>query len=132
MYVIKPSNKKRSSRPSTIQPGTYTADAISITFYDKYADDEAFRIIYILTDEDGNQFDYSEVFFNDTSNVRTMQFVEYCDEAGISRLSNGLPDIVGHPERVVLKLRTSFKYPVIVERDFLPLPEDSTDELQDQ
>lgn len=49
--------------------------------------------------------------------MRTAQFFEYLDTAGIKERDDELPDLIGFVEKVVLKRRAGFNKPVIVERN---------------
>ena len=59
------------------------------------------------------------MFYNTTTNDRTAQFFDYVDEAGIPDSENGLPDLVGRRENIVLKKRANYRNPVIIERNFI-------------
>ncbi len=107
-------NKKKSA---AIPVGSYTAVVTSICYEESYADREAFRVSYELTNETGQKYNYIEIFHNLASNMRTAQFFEYLDTAGIKERDDELPDLVGFVEKVVLKRRAGFNKPVIVERN---------------
>lgn len=117
MYVHSAARKKSSY--TVIPVGKYQSVCTKIEFHPDYADDEAIKIEYEITGESGQKFAYSEVFYNTTANERTEQFFRYVDEAGIPDSENGLPDLVGRREKIVLKKRTNYRQPVIVERNFV-------------
>lgn len=116
MYVHSASVKKHSS---TIPVGEYRSVCTKIDFHPDYADEEAIKVEYEITSESGQKFAYSEVFYNTTANDRTVQFFDYVDEAGIPDAENGLPDLVGRRENIVLKKRANYRNPVIIERNFI-------------
>ena len=116
MYVF--SGSSRNS-VSTIPTGDFVSRFTKVEYHPDYAYEEAIRIEYELVGEDGEKYAFSEVFYNTTKNKRTDQFFDYIEEAGVTFLEDGLPDLVGRRENVVLKKRANYHKPVIVERDFI-------------
>ena len=115
MYIVS-AQKKRTPK---IPVGKYTSVVKSIQYDESYANEEAVRIRYTLTDENGAQYEYSELFHNLDTNDRTVQFFDYLDSAGIANREDGLPDLVGFRETLVIKRRAGYSIPVIVERDVI-------------
>lgn len=103
--------------PTKIGVGSYTAVVTNVCYEESYADREAFRIDYELTNEFGEKYGYSEIFHNLASNARTAQFFKYLSAAGIQEREDELPNLVGFTERVVLKRRAGYSKPLIVERN---------------
>ena len=120
MYVISASKKKQANGPNV---GTHTSIAVKAEFDDNYADGEAFRIHYQLTDKNGQKYPFIETFYNTLKNERTAQFFEYLDGLGIECDDDGLPNVVGLRETVVLKKRVGYSRPVIVEREAITADE---------
>ena len=118
MITVKAAKKAKNSTAG-VPVGKHKAKFTVFTFHPDYAYDEVILARYILTDDEGNKHRYEENFYNDDQNDRTVQFFDYCDDNGIPRLENGLPDLVGKCEEVVLKKRVGYKKPVIVERNFI-------------
>jgi len=113
MYIVS-AQKKRSPK---IPVGKYTSVVKSIEYDESYANEEAIRIRYTLTDENGAQYEYSELFHNLDTNDRTVQFFNYSDLANIKYREDGLPDLEGFSETLVIKRRAGYSMPVIVERN---------------
>lgn len=132
MYVVsanKSSKKHDASRPGV---GSYVSQFVDVRYAEDYVSEEAIRIEYQLKDEHGNAYRFSEVFHNTTRNARTVQFFEYLEEHGITYdEKTGLPNLVGLKEAVELRKKVGYKWPVIVQREFI-CDEVRTDDLQDR
>lgn len=122
MFVISSTKKNRDYGPPV---GRYTAESKEIAYAEEYADGEAFRVNYTLIDEDGQKFDYTELFHYTDKNERTRQYFEYLEENGVDYREDGLPEVVGLREEVVLKKRVGYSRPVIVERTFVGVTENA-------
>ena len=114
MYVLSTTKKSRKSR---IPVGQYSSVVTAISYAEEYADEEAIRVYYKLTSDEGECYEYSEVFHNDAANERTAQFFDYLEAAGIQEGEDGLPDLVGFSEDLTLKRKVGYSRPVIVQRD---------------
>ena len=128
MITVKAAKKSKNS--TGIAVGKYKARCTLFTFHPEYAYDEVIIARYILTDADGNTHHFEENFYNDENNDRTIQFFAYCEENGIPFLENGLPNLVGKCEDVVLMKRVGYKKPVIVERNFIDNDESEVGEIE--
>ena len=128
MITVKAAKKSKNS--TGVAVGKYRARCTLFTFHPEYAYDEMILARYILTDNEGNKHRFEENFYNDDKNDRTAQFLAYCEENGITFLDNGLPDLVGKCEEVVLMKRIGYKKPVIVERNFIEIDEREVDEVE--
>lgn len=127
MYVISSVKKNRDYGPPT---GKYIAEGKEVAYAEDYADGEAFRVTYTLTNEEGQEFEFSELFHNTEKNERSGQYFDYLEENGIGYSEEGLPEVVGLREEVVLKKRVGYSRPVIVERSIIKDDEVVLDELQ--
>lgn len=114
MHIISASYKNRRVK---IPVGQYSSVVTDISYDANYVDGEAFKISYTLTSADGTSYSYSEIFHNTMSNPRTAQFFEYLDSAGVPQREDGLPDLVGFNETLVLKRQIGYSKPVIEERE---------------
>lgn len=114
MYIVRPVSKKAKAK---LPVGVYQSTVKSIGFHQDYADEDAILVQYELVAENGSRYEYSETFWNDEGNLRTAQFFDYIDELDAEIREDGLPDIVGLKEEVVLKKRQGYSYPVIISRD---------------
>lgn len=114
MYVLSATKKSRKAR---IPVGQYSSVVTAIEYDENYADQEALKVYYKLTTDDGASFDYTEVFYNDVANQRTSQFFDYLSTAGIQEREDGLPELVGFAETLTLKRKVGYFIPIIIERE---------------
>ena len=132
MHIIVLNKYGKSPKASIRGVGRYTSEVVKIEYDPDYADEEAIRVTYRLTDNAGRTFSYKEIFYNTNLNERTAQFFDYLDDHGVSyNEDTGLPEVVGLREKVVLKKRINYSWPVIVEREFFDDESGDGDELQD-
>lgn len=96
-------------------PGTYDSKITNVVPVDGYDFDERFRIIYELTDVEGNKFKFSEIFFNEEKNTRYNKFVNYLSSNGVQLVDYG--SFIGVCEKIKIDFRD--KYLNIVDRTFV-------------
>lgn len=133
MFTLKDLEKRSKVIPGTsIHPGSYHAEIIDVTDSDKYVNDTAFIIKYRLYKEDGTDAgNFQELFFNNTSNPRTLELAKLMELLGIESAD----DLVGKTIGVSIKYRVTAygkSLPSIVSRTPLPTssaPPSSSDEV---
>ena len=82
-------------------PGTYRSEIVSAGFDPRYADNGAFRVIYVLEDEKNQLFDFAEIFYNKPEATRTWDFIDTIEEYGAD--SENFVSFVGFREIVNLQ-----------------------------
>lgn len=73
---------KKSNRKPSLHAGKFTSKLRFVGFHPEYANNSAIIAKYDLVDEKGQKFDYTEVFWIDEHNERTVVFVEYLRAIG--------------------------------------------------
>ena len=120
MYRFEP---KRTYKPKIIL-GTHNSIVADIFFDPDYADDSAIRVNYHVTTDEGEEFNYSELFFNIADNDRTKAFCDYLADNGIE--IQNLSAFRGCHERITIKKRVDYHntaHPSIIDREFVAHPE---------
>jgi len=115
---------KTSRKPKVIL-GTHDSVVTDICYDSDYADNDAFRVNYHITTDDGETFDYSEIFYNNEQNERTKAFWDYLEANGIN--VDNMEAFNGCRERVTIKKRIdryNVARPSIVYREFVAHPEE--------
>ena len=109
--------------------GIYNAECVSIGMHPDYADESAILVKYVLTDENGKIFDFSEVFYNNSFNKRSCEFFDYLEENDIP-LDN-VDNFIGCTERVTMKklVRSNKSMLSIVAREFVAHAAGDTSDL---
>lgn len=121
MYRPEP---KSTRRPKAIL-GTHRSIVTDIFYDPDFADKDAIRIKYRITTDDGKEFDYSELFYNNEHNERTQALFDYLDSNGID--INNVEKFKGCHERITIKKRVdayNVARPSIVDREFVAYPEE--------
>ena len=98
--------------------GVYDSVVIDVTWAAGYAPEEAYEIIYEITDNEGNKYRHREIFKTNRRNLRTAEFEEYLAENGIEDLA----DFKGKHERLTFAYQEAYNgsnYFNIVEREFI-------------
>ena len=91
--------KRRRQRrsPKKLPEGVYTSVVIEVRWADGYDDpEEAYEVIYEITDESGNIYRHREIFKNNALSERTSKFEDYLTDNGIKNLD----DFVGNREKL--------------------------------
>ena len=102
-----------------VTPGTYNSTITRAEWDSEYIDGTAFRVEYTLTDSDGKEYVYSEIFFNTERNRRTAEFLDYMESNGIT--ADDFGNLIGVKEQLVIKKapRQGRSLLTIVEREFV-------------
>lgn len=127
MFIRK---KAGISKTKYVSPGVYTAKVLSIGFDDEYEGNGAIKVEYLLTDENGSVFSFSEYFYNVDGNERTDAFFNHLGEIGIDE--EEFERYQGCTEIVTIKkiVKTYSAKPGIVSREFVSFPDEvDTDEV---
>ena len=98
MKNMRKTNETLLKRPV---PGTYRSEIVSAGFDPRYADNSAFRVIYVLENDKNQLFDYAEVFYNESQATRTWDFIDTIEEYGAD--SENFVSFVGFKEIVNLQ-----------------------------
>ena len=106
-------NMKKIKEPNLKKPvpGTYRSEIVSAEFDPRYADNDAFKIVYALENDQNQMFLFSEVFYNEPHAKRTWDFIEELEEYGAD--SENFITFIGFKEIVTLQ------YVVVDGRRFL-------------
>lgn len=82
-------------------PGTYRSEIVSAGFDPRYADNGAFRVVYVLENDKNQLFDFAEIFYNEPDAKRTWDFIDTIEEYGAD--SENFVSFVGFKEIVNLQ-----------------------------
>lgn len=98
--------------------GVYDSTVIDVKWADGYAPEEAYEVIYEITDGEGNTYHHREIFKTNRRNLRTNEFEEYLADNGIE----DLVDFKGKRERLTFEYQEGYNgktYFNIKEREFI-------------
>lgn len=101
--MISSFSKVRSPHKTStnIKPGAYKSEIKKAGWADGYVKGSALKVEYELVDTQGKSFSYTEIFFWNESNERSVLFDEYLKENGIKSFEG----MVGFKEEVeILKV----------------------------
>jgi len=117
MFSLKDLEKKKHvPKGTSIKPGSYYAEVIDVLDSDKYVDGTAFLVRYRLYQKDGTfAGNFEELFFNSTSNRRTLELAELMEKLCIEDAD----DLIGITVEVVIRFRVASygkTFPSIISR----------------
>ena len=98
--------------------GVYDSVVVEIRWAEGYAPEEAYEVIYEITDGDGNTYRHREIFKTHSRNLRTIEFEKYLADSGIEDLE----EFKGKRERLTFEYQEAYngnRYFNIKEREFV-------------
>ena len=120
-YSAKMKAKNATKAKKGIPFGEYRSTVTSVQWAEGYKARTAFEVKYALMNEAGENFSFKELFFNETTNPRTAEFLAYLVENGIDDLA----DFEGCEETIEIgkNVKNNRVYRSIIEREFLTVSE---------
>lgn len=121
--IISYATKKTRSKDSQLTPGVYSSEVVDVKTPKGYDDNQAFEIVYSLTDtKTGEVFEKSEIFYNDFNNPRTATFLSYLVGHGVKIETTD--DLLGLKETLTFAYVTSRgrRFLNISHRNFVAKP----------
>lgn len=103
--MLKICDLEKKSAKKRLVAGKYTALVTFCDFDPEYLNDSAIKVVYRLTNGNSDEFDFSEIFFNDIKNSRTASFAKHLVDIGID--PDRFQDFVGVREIFELKKTVS-------------------------
>ena len=123
MIISYAKNKVNSMQSNKLTPGVYSSEIVDVKTPKGYGDEQAFEIVYCLTDAKTTEvFEKSEIFFNDFDNSRTAKLLSYLAGHGVKIETTD--DFVGLKEILTFAYETSKgrRFLNITHRDFVSKP----------
>lgn len=99
--MLKIGDLEKKSAKKRLVAGRYTAEVTFCDYHPEYLNGSAIKVVYRLTNENGDEFDFPETFFNDMENPRTASFSKHLADIGID--PDHFQDFVGVREAFELK-----------------------------
>jgi hypothetical protein len=120
-YSAKMKASKEKKGEKGVPFGKYQSMVTSVQWAEGYKAGTAFVVKYALGNEAGEKFSFKELFFNETTNSRTAEFLAYLADNGIDDLA----DFEGCLESIEIgkNVKNSRIYRSIIEREFLTVSE---------
>ena len=98
--------------------GIYDSVVIDVRWADGYTLEEAYEVIYEITDGEGCAYRHREIFKTNSRNLRTTEFEEYLADNGIEDLE----EFKGKREKLTFEYQEAYNgksYFNIKEREFV-------------
>ena len=98
--------------------GVYDSIVIDVRWAEGYAPEEAYEIIYEISNDDGNVYRHREIFKTNSRNLRTNEFETYLADNGIEDII----DFKGKREKLTFNFVESYDgktYFNITDREFV-------------
>ncbi len=99
--MLRVGDLNRKATKKRLVAGKYTARVTFCDFDPEYINNSAIRVVYTLTNDTGEEFEFPEIFYNDLENPRSKAFFDHLAAIGVD--PENFQQFVGIREELELK-----------------------------